>query len=618
MNQILGKTKSVKELLTGVKYSIEYYQREYKWQQPQIRELIDDLSSRFLTSYQPGDTLAKIDEYSHYFLGSIILTQKSNKTFIVDGQQRLTSVTLLLIYLRHLQENYEKKAPIDNLIFSDAYGEKSFNLQIPERELFMQKLFDHGSFEENNENEAIRNLIARYKDIEHFFPNEIKEEGISHFSYWLMEKVYLVEINTFSDDDAYTVFETMNDRGLSLTPSEMLKGYLLSRIENDSHRTKANEQWKETIHTLNIKGREAQKEIAADFFKAWIRSQYANSIRERKKDATAQDFDRIGTEFHRWIRENSENIDLEHSDDFVKLIDHNLDFYSKLYLQLIEASLNLISGLESVRYNADHGFTLQYMLMLSPISPTDDQTTVNLKFALVSQFIDILLVRRLWNYRSTTYSTMSYHVFGLMKQIRHLSVEQLKDKLVQTLNEQEETFNTDEYLYMHQQNRRSIHRILARIISYIEKGSNLVSRYTEYVNDSVKDRYEIEHIWANHPERYTDEFHHPVDFQGYRNVIGGLLLLPKSFNASYGDSTFEEKLPHYNSQNILARSLNPQCYESHPGFLDFVDSSNLPFTKHQEFKKKDIDARSELYRQIAKQIWNPNNLLNISDSKEQT
>ena len=49
MNQILGKTKSVKELLSGVKYSIEYYQREYKWQRSHIRELIDDLSGRFLS-----------------------------------------------------------------------------------------------------------------------------------------------------------------------------------------------------------------------------------------------------------------------------------------------------------------------------------------------------------------------------------------------------------------------------------------------------------------------------------------------------------------------------------------------------------------------------------------
>ena len=66
-------------------------------------------------------------------------------------------------------------------------------------------------------------------------------------------------------------------------------------------------------------------------------------------------------------------------------------------------------------------------------------------------------------------------------------------------------------------------------------------------------RYEIEHIWANHPEQRLSEFSHQADFAEHRNRIGGLLLLPKSFNAAYGDMTYVEKLPHYNTQNLLAR-----------------------------------------------------------------
>jgi uncharacterized protein DUF1524 len=57
--------------------------------------------------------------------------------------------------------------------------------------------------------------------------------------------------------------------------------------------------------------------------------------------------------------------------------------------------------------------------------------------------------------------------------------------------------------------------------------------------------YEIEHIWADHPDLHKDEFAHPGDFQEYRNRIGGLLLLPKSFNASYGDLPYAAKREHY-------------------------------------------------------------------------
>ena len=92
----------------------------------------------------------------------------------------------------------------------------------------------------------------------------------------------------------------------------------------------------------------------------------------------------------------------------------------------------------------------------------------------------------------------------------------------------------------------------------------MASRYAEYAQRGTKG-YEIEHIWADHPERHADEFAHPSEFQEYRNRIGGLLLLPKSFNASYGDLPYAEKREHYVGQNLLARSLHEQAYDHNPG-----------------------------------------------------
>ena len=84
---------------------------------------------------------------------------------------------------------------------------------------------------------------------------------------------------------------------------------------------------------------------------------------------------------------------------------------------------------------------------------------------------------------------------------------------------------------------------------------------------------------------------------------------PKSFNASYGDLPYSEKLPHYNTQNLLARSLHPQCYQHNPGFLQFVKVSGLPFRPHEAFTKDDLEERGELYRRMAERIWNPADLL---------
>ena len=88
MREILGQAKTIRELLKGVKYSIDYYQREYKWQDKQVRELIADLSGKSLDDYESGHSREKVAEYGHYFLGSIIISRKDNASFIVDGQQR--------------------------------------------------------------------------------------------------------------------------------------------------------------------------------------------------------------------------------------------------------------------------------------------------------------------------------------------------------------------------------------------------------------------------------------------------------------------------------------------------------------------------------------------------
>ena len=104
-----------------------------------------------------------------------------------------------------------------------------------------------------------------------------------------------MEITAYSDEDAYTIFETMNDRGLSLTPTDMLKGYLLANITDTNRRTEASEVWKRQIGKLQDLG----KDEDANGIKAWLRSQQAETIRERKRGALPQDFDLIGTEFHR-------------------------------------------------------------------------------------------------------------------------------------------------------------------------------------------------------------------------------------------------------------------------------------------------------------------------------
>jgi Protein of unknown function (DUF1524) len=194
-----------------------------------------------------------------------------------------------------------------------------------------------------------------------------------------------------------------------------------------------------------------------------------------------------------------------------------------------------------------------------------------------------------------------------MRDIRDKTVADLAGLLRERLDAETETFASNDRFRLHGMNGRQIHRLLARMTDYIETRSGQASHYAEYAQRGRKG-YEIEHIWADHSERHADEFAHPSEFQEYRNRIGDLLLLPKSFNASYGDLPYAEKREHYDSQNLLARSLHERAYDHNPGFRRFIDESALPFRAHAQFKKGDLDVRQELYQRLAAQIWNPERL----------
>ena len=99
VKSIDGRARTARELLDKAKYAIDFYQREYAWQERQVRELIDDLTGKFLDSYEPEHSRHEVEGYGHYFLGPVVISHKRGKRFVVDGQQRLTTLTLFLIYL---------------------------------------------------------------------------------------------------------------------------------------------------------------------------------------------------------------------------------------------------------------------------------------------------------------------------------------------------------------------------------------------------------------------------------------------------------------------------------------------------------------------------------------
>lgn len=601
--EIDGKGRTVRELLAGRKYSIDYYQREYKWKQKQVAELLEDLAGKFLETHEEVNERSAVADYAHYFLGSIIISDKEGMKFIIDGQQRLTTLTLLLIYLQREIEDVDQRGQLAELIFSRKYGSRSFNLDVPDRAECMEAIYKGEEFDASDAPESVVNIISRFADIEELFPEELKGLALPYFADWIVENVHLVEITAYSDGDAYTIFETMNDRGLSLTPADMLKGYLLANITDTDKRTAASRIWKQRVQALADLG----KDEDADGIKSWLRSQHAESIRERKRGAEPKDFDLIGTEFHRWVRDREAQLALNTSADFARFIERDFRFYTRWYERLRKAAEERTPELEIVHFNWQHNFTLQYPVLLATLTVDDSDSDALRKIRVVAAYLDILIHRRIWNWRAIDYSTMQYAMFLVMRDVRGKRPAELAALLHERLEDESERFETNDRFHLHGMNGRQIHRLLARMTDYVETESGQASRYYEYIQRGRKG-YEIEHIWADHAERHEEEFQHPHEFQEYRNRIGGLVLLPKSFNASYGDLPYDEKRKHYAGQNILARSLHEDAYDHNPGFRRFLDTSGLPFRAHPEYRKADLDERQALYQALAEKIWNPDRL----------
>ena len=603
-NKIDATDTSINKLLKDQKFTIDYFQREYRWQEKHIKLLVEDLTNTFLKSYKRGDKRSDVAGYQSYYLGPVVFSvdPENGKKSIIDGQQRITSITLLLIFLNHLQKDNLQKVNISQLIFSERYGEKSFNMSDEAREECLRELFEKGDYEvKESEDETVQNIVDRYADIDQSFPEEIGVESLPFFIDWFIDNVVIVEIIAYSDENAYTIFETMNDRGLNLTPTEMLKGYILSKITDKRRRTEINELWRDEIQKLH----EYDENLDQSFFQAWFRSKYAITIRPGKAGSENQDFELIGSRFHNWFKDNHKSLfELTTSNEFYNFFKNQFPFYIKWYLKILDAQYELDASMPHVNYISHWGIaeSLQDPLLLAPVNFKDQDDAIRIKVDLVARYIETFTVRRGVNYRKFGQTSIKYTMFNVVKSIRNNNLKILAKNLTEEVNQISETWNAVWNFGLHGMNRGFVKHLLSRITSYVDNLVGKTSTYVTYHHPTGK-QFEIEHIWADKLDEHTNEFDQRGDFQEWRNTIGALLLLPQGTNQSFSSDKYEDKLEHYIKENTYAQTLHPTYYSKNPNFLKSETVKLLGFQSHPNFKMRDIEERQQLVQRICEQLW---------------
>ncbi|MGI8501354.1 MAG: DUF262 domain-containing protein [Hassallia sp.] len=217
-------------------FSIPLYQRPYAWTTEEAEELLDDL----ITSL--GDGKEPIDEVNPYFLGSIVLIkEKEDKpdAQVVDGQQRLTTLTILLSVLRTLVEPRFASALTKLLEESDPFNYSSnyYRLTLAKRDadFFKQYIQDESGISKLKDlnSATLSDSRKNIKENALLFLNKLctfSNDELFRFAQFVTKRCFLVIVSTLDLDSAYQIFSVLNDRGLDLSLSDILKAEVIGKI----------------------------------------------------------------------------------------------------------------------------------------------------------------------------------------------------------------------------------------------------------------------------------------------------------------------------------------------------------------------------------------------------
>jgi len=239
---LTAEQKTIDEIFSGnSKYIIPPYQRAYSWDEEQCSELLEDIKNAFETNEDEG-----------YFIGNIVIARSSeekNSLEIIDGQQRLITLTL---FLKVLSELDSTNNALNDAIWIKDRRDRSKKEQRVQTRVFEDKdsLFLKEVLEQNTENLCNKKATNRFIKNTCLFSKELKKvNNIEDFSNFILDKVTLLPIeSTDTDKDkarekALKIFETINNRGKPLSNSDIFKANLYSMALNSLKHKEFIERW---------------------------------------------------------------------------------------------------------------------------------------------------------------------------------------------------------------------------------------------------------------------------------------------------------------------------------------------------------------------------------------
>lgn len=604
--------QNIDKLFGHTAYYIDFYQRDYKWTDEPVRRLLDDVFYGFDGTYDKNQSLDPKPEtvaakYPWYYLNTYVTNTIDGRVYVVDGQQRLTTLTLILINLLHRAEDQSSK--LKGWVSSKIAGQAGYQTQFwmnHERHIdTLQALYDGQNEIPTLSGITAENMLANYKLIDVYLGSRLSSlHKFETFVFYFLQRLVLINLSV-EQTDVPMVFEVINDRGVRLRPHEILKGKLLGQIDKIELASESyNEKWENCVNRIN---RHKPDEIDA-FFIYYLKAKFADT---RK---AGQRFD---SDYHREIfkPDLNEKLELEHNPSRVKsFLADNLEYYSRLYDRIWRLSNSEQEGFEAVYYNRLNEMDSQFLLILSACTVNDPEEDEKLK--LIPYNIDRLfsLLRLQRSYDSNEFSDAIFEISVDIRETPAAEISQLFEaKLAELLEKRRGTnvANTFEY---GQFRNTSITDIPARFARYFfarvdrfiaqETRNNEKHPFGDLVTKTgAVNGFHIEHILSHNKQNLEIFGDDEERFEAERNRLGGILLLKGRDNISSNNETYSKKLKSYAKTLHWNESLREDSYKSKKDFERFMSETKLAFKPCETFGPAELEDRQKLLFEISKLMW---------------
>lgn len=595
-------------------YHIDFYQRQYKWNHEPVQRLLDDVFYKFDQEYAkhkdsdiPLERL--IDDYAWYYLNTYVTNQVDGKVFIVDGQQRLTTLSLIILKLVRMAEAFDSELGI--WLRGKLAGQSGFKSTYRMSHEGQKEVMDHllksdePLDESNFDSVTSQNLIANYRLIGQTLDAKLKDKHrFESFTFYCLRRLVLINLDV-KQTDVPMVFEVINDRGVKLRPYEILKGKLLGQVDKrELDVLGLNELWEEQVGAINA----LKSDEIDNFFTYYLKAKYANTRGEAEK------FDK---DYHRvmFTPELDKHLRLDHSPKHVKaFLQKEFKYFTNLYKRMYSYYQNEAVEYRHVYFNNLTDMNTQFMLVLS--SCTVDDAEESEKIATIAREVDRLfcLLQLQRSYNSNSFNRVVYSISNAIRECPAAGIRKVFDThLLELLTEAKGANAQDPLNYGLfketgiELEKRFKRYFFARIEMFIAENTSQNMRQNIYdlvLNTGSKNGFHVEHILAENDENRAVFNNDDELFERERNRLGGLLLLKGKDNQSSNNEKYAKKLKTYAGTLYWNETLLENTYVKKKDFQSMMERHNLKFRPMPSFGQAEVEERHRLLFDMAKIIWN--------------